>query len=94
MDKIYLQAEQVLVWLGERGKPDLSDDILLYGRDHAKHHEEAPFGLFVMNVRFNKWWYRAWTFQEAVCLSDSPCTDSNANDLRCSRLVAAQAIRI
>ncbi|KZM19398.1 hypothetical protein ST47_g9453 [Ascochyta rabiei] len=66
MDKIYFQAEQVLVWLGERSKTDVSDKVPLYGKDHARHYEEAPYDLFALNLRFDTWWYRAWTFQEAT----------------------------
>ncbi|KAJ8112922.1 hypothetical protein OPT61_g4827 [Boeremia exigua] len=66
MYKIYFQAEQVLVWLGQGGEPDLANGILLYGKDQTKHHEEAPMGLFGLNGRFTTWWYRAWTFQEAA----------------------------
>lgn len=66
MDKIYIQAEQVLVWLGERGKLDLYDNVLLYGKDQKRHYEEAPMDLWALNMRFETWWYRAWTYQEAV----------------------------
>lgn len=90
MDKVYFQAEQVLVWLGERSRDGFVDKVFRYGKDHAKHHEEAPYDLFALNSRFDTWWYRAWTYQEAVSLPDCTILGVHIRDDSISAIVGCQ----
>ena len=66
MDRVYTCASQVVVWLQREGMPDLMNSIQTFGKDHAQHYKEVPTDLANFSTRWDSWWFRVWTLQEAV----------------------------
>jgi hypothetical protein len=66
MDRVYAYASQVVVWLQREGMPDLMHSIQTFGKDHARHYTEIPANLAHFSTRWDSWWFRVWTLQEAV----------------------------
>lgn len=64
MGRIYSQASKVMVWLMKSKLPGLLDDIASFSQNPERHFTEFP--AWFLTLSSNDWWYRAWTFQEAV----------------------------
>lgn len=70
MDKVYLQASKVVVFWQKTNMSDTLRAVRAYGTDHTLHFTNAPQALLDFHLHWDGWFFRAWTFQEAILARD------------------------
>lgn len=70
MDKVYLQASKVIVFWQKTNMSNTMRAVKAFGKDRTLHFTDAPQELLDFNLDWDGWFFRAWTFQEAILARD------------------------
>ncbi|KAK8090459.1 hypothetical protein PG997_005420 [Apiospora hydei] len=70
MDKVYLQASLVVTFWQKTNMSKSMQTVKSFGKDHTRHYTNSPQALLDFHLNWDAWFFRAWTFQEAVLAQD------------------------
>ena len=70
MDKVYLQAALVVVFWQKTNMSKSMQTVKSFAGDHTRHYTNPPQALLDFHLGWDAWFFRAWTFQEAVLAKD------------------------
>ncbi|KAK8041669.1 hypothetical protein PG993_006192 [Apiospora rasikravindrae] len=70
MDKVYLQASLVVTFWQKTNMSESMQTVKAFGRNRTRHYTNPPQALLDFHLDWDAWFFRAWTFQEAVLARD------------------------